>query len=64
MFGNHLEEIRGLMDSGRYQGRHMHCRRSVAEHSWFVSKIAHGLAFWEKNKFGNEIDMEKVLFYP
>ena len=53
MFGNHLDEVRGLMEIYRYQGKIMQCRRSVAEHSWFVSKVAHGLAFWEKYKFGN-----------
>lgn len=63
MFGNHLDEVRGLMEIYRYQGKIMNCRRSVAEHSWFVAKVAHGLAFWEKNKFGNEdVDIEKVLF--
>lgn len=63
MFGNHLEEVRGLMEIYRYQGKVMNCRRSVAEHSWFVAKVAHGLALWEKYKFGNkDIDIEKVLF--
>lgn len=63
MFGNHLEEVRGLMEIYRYQGKIMNCRRSVAEHSWFVAKVAHGLALWEKHKFGNkDIDIEKVLF--
>lgn len=63
MYGNHLEEVRGLMDIYRYQGKVMNCRRSVAEHSWFVSKVAHGLAYWEKHKFGNkDVDIEKVLF--
>lgn len=63
MFGNHLDEVRGLMDIYRYQGKIMNCRRSVAEHSWFVAKVAHGLASWEKYKFGNkDVDIEKVLF--
>lgn len=62
MFGNHLSEVRDLMEIYRYQGKTLHCRRSVAEHSWFVSKVAHGLATWEKQKFGVEVDIEKVLF--
>lgn len=62
MFGNHLNEVRSLMEIYRYQGKTLHCRRSVAEHSWFVSKVAHGLATWEKHKFGKEVDIEKVLF--
>lgn len=62
MFGNHLNEVRNLMEMYRYQGKMLHCRRSVAEHSWFVSKVAHGLATWEKYKFGMEVDIEKVLF--
>lgn len=62
MFGDHLHEVRRLMETYRYQGRQMHCRRSVAEHSWFVSKVAHGLAMWEKIKFHNEVDIEKVMF--
>lgn len=62
MFGNHLNEVRNLMEIYRYQGRMLHCRRSVAEHSWFVSKVAHGLATWEKYKFGMDVDIEKVLF--
>ena len=32
MFGNHLVEIRGLMEIGRYQNKFKHVRRSVAEH--------------------------------
>lgn len=63
MFGDHLDEMRGLMEIYRYQGKMMHCRRSVAEHSWFVTKVAHGLATWEKYKFGNNnVNIEKVLF--
>lgn len=63
MFGNHLKEVRNLMEIYRYQGKTLHCRRSVAEHSWFVSKVAHGLASWEKYKFGNgDVDVEKVMF--
>lgn len=62
MFGNHLDKVRGLMEIYRYQSKTLHCRRSVAEHSWFVSKVAHGLAIWEKYKFGMEVDIEKVLF--
>lgn len=51
------------MEIKRYQNKFRHKKRSVAEHSWFVSKIAHGLALWEKYKFFQEgVDIEKVLF--
>ena len=36
MFGNHLNEVRNLMEMYRYQGKMLHCRRSVAEHSYFL----------------------------
>lgn len=63
MFGEHLNQIRGLMQIYRYQNRFRHKPRNVAEHSWFVSKIAHGLATWEKYKFKNEsVDIEKTMF--
>lgn len=63
MFGEHLDEVRSLMEIKRYQNRFKHKERSVAEHSWFVSKIAHGLAIWERDKFKKQdVDMEKVLF--
>lgn len=63
MFGNHLLETRSLMEIKRYQNKFKHKERSVAEHSWFVSKISHGLALWEKYKFFNEeVDIEKILF--
>lgn len=51
------------MEIKRYQNKFKHKERSVAEHSWFVTKIAHGLALWEKYKFFQEgVDIEKVLF--
>lgn len=64
MLGNHIKECReGLMQIKRYQNKYKHKQRSVAEHSWSVSKIAHGLALWEKNKFKTyDVDIEKVLF--
>lgn len=63
MFGEHLQDARILMEIKRYQNRYKHKTRSVAEHSWFVSKIAHGLALWEKYKFENdEVDIEKIMF--
>lgn len=63
MFGEHLNEVRSLMEIKRYQNRFKHKERSVAEHSWFVSKIAHGLAVWERDKFRkNDVNMEQVLF--
>lgn len=64
MFGEHLEEVRNLMELKRYQNKLKIRERSVAEHSWFVSKVAHGLALWERDKFKDfEVDMEKVLFF-
>jgi putative hydrolase of HD superfamily len=63
MFGEHLKEVRSLMELKRYQNKFKHKKRSVAEHSWFVSKIAHGLAIWERDKFRkHDVDIEKVLF--
>lgn len=63
MFGEHLEEVRSLMELKRYQNKFKHRKRSVAEHSWFVAKVSHGLALWERDKFKDfEVDMEKVLF--
>lgn len=62
MFGKHLLEVRNLMEIKRYQNKFKHKKRSVAEHSWFVTKIAHGLALWEKYKFKkHDVDTEKVL---
>ncbi|HHT98043.1 MAG TPA: HD domain-containing protein [Clostridiales bacterium] len=64
MFGKHLQEIRNLMEIKRYQNIFKHKKRSVSEHSWFVSKIAHGLALWERDKFKeHKVDMEKLLFF-
>jgi len=63
MFGEHLKKSRDLMEIHRYQNKFKHKKRTVAEHSWFVSKVAHGLALWEVNKFKNtEVSMEDVLF--
>lgn len=64
MFGEHLKEVRCLMEIRRYQNKFKHKERNVAEHSWFVSKIAHGLAIWERDKFKKyNVDTEKVLFF-
>lgn len=63
MFGDHLKEIRGIMDTKRYHNKFQHRARSVAEHSWFVCKVAHGLAIWEKDKFKTDnVDIGHVLF--
>lgn len=63
MFGEHLKEVRDLMEIKRYQNKFKHKERTVAEHSWFVSKVAHGLAVWERDKFKqHNVDVEKVLF--
>lgn len=63
MFGEHLKKSRDLMEIERYQNKFKHKKRTVAEHSWFVSKVAHGLALWEGTKFKNpDVDMAEVLF--
>ena len=61
MFGNHIIEIRGLMEIGRYQNKFKHVRRSVAEHSWAVAQTAKGLAIWEREKFRHSIDVGKTV---
>lgn len=51
------------MEIKRYQNKFKHKERTVAEHSWFVSKVAHGLAIWERDKFKQyAVDVEKTLF--
>ncbi|MBB6479406.1 YfbR-like 5'-deoxynucleotidase [Spirochaeta isovalerica] len=60
-FGTHLVESRSLMEIKRYQNKYCFKKRSVAEHMWSVAKIAEGLAIWESKKFGNKVDMAKVL---
>ena len=64
MLGQYFKEVRRLMEIKRYPTKIMIRKRSVAEHSWFVVEIAHGLALWEKYKFDqhNDIDIERVLF--
>lgn len=59
--GAHLLKSRNAKLIGRYQNRLMLNRASVAEHMWNVAKIAQGLAIWEINKFGNEVDMGELL---
>lgn len=61
MFGNHLVEIRGLMEIRRYANKFKHVRRSVAEHSWAVAQTAKGLAIWEREKFRHPIDVGKTV---
>lgn len=63
MFGDHLKKARDLMEIERYQNKFKHRKRTVAEHSWFVSKVAHGLAIWEREKFKNPlVNVEEVMF--
>ena len=63
MFGDHLKRARDLMEIERYQNKFKHRKRTVAEHSWFVSKVAHGLAIWERDKFKNTlVNIENVMF--
>jgi putative hydrolase of HD superfamily len=61
MFGGHMLNCRKAMMIRRYQNAYMSCQPSVAEHMWAVAKIAQGLALWEINKFGNNVDMGKLL---
>lgn len=61
MFGRHMLNSRKAMMIRRYQNAYMSCQPSVAEHMWAVAKIAQGLALWEINKFGNNVDMGKLL---
>lgn len=63
MFGEYLKETRRLMEIKRYPTKIMIRKRSVAEHSWFVSEIAHGLALWEKFKFDKnpDLNIERVM---
>ncbi|MEK3955934.1 MULTISPECIES: YfbR-like 5'-deoxynucleotidase [unclassified Psychrobacillus] len=57
----YLLKCRGLMNLKRYQNLFLFKQRSVAEHSWSVAKIAQGLALIEREKYGKEIDMGKLL---
>lgn len=57
----YLTKMRGLMNLKRYQNLFLFKQRSVAEHSWSVSRIAHSLAYIEKHVFGNDVDMASLL---
>lgn len=57
----YLNKMRGLMNLKRYQNLFLFKQRSVAEHSWSVSCIAHSLALIEKHKFGREVDLASLL---
>jgi len=57
----YLVKMRGLMNLKRYQNLFLFKQRSVAEHSWSVSRIAHSLAYIEKYVFGNEVDIASLL---
>lgn len=65
--GSYMMKMRGLMNLKRYQNLFLFKQRSVAEHSWSVSKIAHYLAKLEQSKFNNPVDMgillQKCLFH-
>lgn len=65
--GSYMMKMRGLMNLKRYQNLFLFKQRSVAEHSWSVSKIAHYLAKLEQDKFNNPVDMgvllQKCLFH-
>lgn len=55
-YGNLLVEFRKLMNIIRWQNEFRFKKTNDAEHMWFVSVIALGLARWEENKFGAKID--------
>lgn len=57
----YLIKMRGLMNLKRYQNLFLFKQRSVAEHSWSVSRIAHSLALIEIHKFGKEVDIASLL---
>lgn len=57
----YLIKMRGLMNLKRYQNLFLFKQRSVAEHSWSVSRIAHSLALIEMYQFGKEVDMASLL---
>lgn len=57
----YLNKMRGLMNLKRYQNLFMFKQRSVAEHSWSVSRIAHSLALIEMQQFGKEVDIATLL---
>ncbi len=60
-FGVYLTAVRDLMQTMRYQNLYRHKSISVAEHEWAVSRIAMGLAYLERDKFGNPVDMYDLL---
>jgi len=57
----YLFKIRNLMNLKRYQNMYLFKQRSVAEHSWSVSKIAQSLAYVEMMKYENVVDMGILL---
>jgi putative hydrolase of HD superfamily len=65
--GLYMMKMRGLMNLKRYQNLFLFKQRSVAEHSWSVSKIAHYLGKLERDTFGNSLNMgillQKCLFH-
>lgn len=62
MFGHWLNKvINGASCIDRWQGRRKLIQRNDAEHMWSVSVISEGLARIEKEKFGNNVDMELLL---
>lgn len=61
MIGKHLIDVRSLMVIRRYSNKFKLMNRSVAEHTFMVTKLARVLSMWETRKFMNPVDMEKVL---
>lgn len=57
----YLSKMRGLMNLKRYQNLFLFKQRSVAEHCWSVSRIAHSLAYIEMHKFGKKVDLAVLL---
>lgn len=58
MFGKMLVEFRRAKNIVRWQNEFRFRQSNDAEHMWFVSLIALGLARWEVAKFGNEVNYE------
>ena len=61
MIGKLLVKLNDLRNIKRYQNLTKLAENSVLEHEARVAKYAVILSKWEKNKFGNEVNLEEVL---
>ncbi len=57
----YLLKIRALIYSIRWNARKRNIETTVAGHSFYVTFLAYFLGRWEKYKFGNELDLNRVL---